>query len=290
MEINNPKLQQKETQKIPDYHVAVMDFQNNAGERFKSYEKGIADFAIDGLKKVETLVVLERTEIQLLLQEIQRSQLDIYSANPPRQGRLLGAHYIATGVFSTPSGKLKIEPSLANAKAKQDGSELLTGVEVRAESPFEIISELVPYLLDGMGIWAGLRKDQQQAIGRMPTNSMLAFLAYCEGLDAMDVALGLLASAKYKEAKKQFKEAEASFERAYEEDRRERAQSGREGEFSLAKKRLREVKFVSRVHPRGTRLVRIDHNTSKGFSLVEDESETPQVLPSPLTVDVIAEF
>ena len=299
---------QQETRKIPDNHIAVMDFENLGGSRFENLEKGIADFVIEGLEYAKPPIekVLERSEIHLMLGEI---ELNRWAAcNIQQKGRFLRANHIVTGVFSRPDNKeLKIVSSLAIAK--QDTVERIAPIS--SKRFFELYKPLLTRILKRIGLYDDLTPAQRQAVGRVPTESFLAFLAYCQGLDLMDDALDDLQREMYEEAQRKYKDAEDNFREAFRKDRWSRRKSGKRGEFSLAKKRLYEAKLAVReldeldlsalelyekledaVPRRGTRLARIDRNTSEGFALLEKEYESRrQFPPAEVTgVDVIAEF
>jgi len=83
--------------------IAVLDFKDNSplsSEELKRMEQGLADMMITTLSQVGILKIVERRDLNVLMEEMalgQSGMLDESSAQ--KVGRLLGAHYLVLGSF-----------------------------------------------------------------------------------------------------------------------------------------------------------------------------------------------
>ena len=101
----------------------------------------------------------------------------------PRMGKLLGAARVVQGTLTGLENKaLRIDAALANIKtvqrseaARVSGS-LLDFYQLEKNLAFDVI--------DAMGIT--LSSEEKAAIQKIPTKNLLAFMAFCRGLDQMD--------------------------------------------------------------------------------------------------------
>jgi len=184
---------------IPENTIAVSYFQyDGANEELKLVRKGLTDMLTTDLGNVKRLRVVERTQLQALLEEMKLAESGfVDESTSPRVGRLLGANRIVNGTLvDLAAEQLRIDASITLTKeAKLDST---TAVSDELAKFFALEKELAFQIIDSTGIT--LTDEEREAIQRIPTESMLAFLAYCRGLDLND-------QGKYKEAAAAFNEA-----------------------------------------------------------------------------------
>jgi len=184
---------------IPEDTIAVAYFQyDGANEELKTVRKGLTDMLINDLTNVKKLKVVERTRLQVLLEEMKLAETGLIDeSTSPRVGRLLGANRIVNGAFADlAEEQLRIDANVTLTKeAKLDST---TDVSGKLEKFFALEKELAFKVIDSMGIT--LTDAEREAIQKIPTESMLAFLAFNRGLDLSD-------QGRYKEAATAFNEA-----------------------------------------------------------------------------------
>jgi len=184
---------------IPEDTIAIAYFQyDGANEELKVVRKGLTDMLINDLANVKQLKVVERTLLQVLLEEMKLAATSVMDeSTSPRVGRLLGANRIVNGAFADLADEqLRIDANVTLTKeAKLDSA---TDVSGKLEKFFALEKELAFKVVDSMGIT--LTGTEREAIQKIPTESMLAFLAFCRGLDLSD-------QGKYQEAAAAFSEA-----------------------------------------------------------------------------------
>ena len=128
-------------------------------------------------------------------------------ATAPRVGKLLGSHKVVTGTVMG----LGDEGFRINGVVVQtvDGSSQKSDAqEGELKDLFKVQKDFVFALIDSLGIT--LSQHERDAIEEVPTESYLAFLAYCRGLDYEERGM-------YKPAQQEFNKAlelDANFEEA----------------------------------------------------------------------------
>jgi tetratricopeptide (TPR) repeat protein len=167
---------------IPANAIAVADFDaSNLSEDLAPIAKGLAEFTSIDLAKVHSLTVVERQKLDVLMQERQLGMSGyIDPATAPRLGRLMGARKLVTGsVLGIGDEGLKLDGAIVNTV---DSSTLLPpGSEGELHNFFKIQKDFVFNILKELGIT--LSAAERDDIEKKPTESYLAFLAYCRGLD-----------------------------------------------------------------------------------------------------------
>ena len=144
----------------------------------------LADMMITDLAISNALTVLERTQIQSLLNEMALSEAGY--ADPvtgARAGRLLRSEHVVQGVLTTLGQEnIQFDAEVMNTvQARSAGS---ISDRDRLEAIFDMEKGLVFQILDVLG--APLTPAEREAINENRAESILAFLAYGEGLMAMD--------------------------------------------------------------------------------------------------------
>jgi len=186
---------------IPANTIAVSYFANVTGsEEFNVLRKGLADMIITDLSQVNSLKVLERTRMQALMDELKLTESGVIDeSTAPRAGRLLGARRMVNGALATPQmDTFRIDALATDIVVNQTEAQAdVTGDQNRF---FLMEKELVFGILGDLGV--SLTQEERDAIQKLPTESFLAFLAYCRGLDYEDRGMYREAADAYQEAAK----------------------------------------------------------------------------------------
>ena len=212
---------------IPENTIAVYYFANLTGNpELDTLQKGLTDMLITDLAQVSSLKVLERTRIQLLMDELKLSETGaIDQDTTPRVGRLLGAKRIISGGFAAPSqDNLRIDSTATNVATSETDAQ--ASVSGNQNGFFTLEKQLVFGILGNLNI--PLTQEERDAIQKVPTESFLAFLAYSRGLDYEDRGM-------YPEAGQEFNKA-----------------TQLDPNFIRANEKSQEVKILSETHITGT--------------------------------------
>jgi hypothetical protein len=132
---------------------------------------------------VHSLTVVDRLKLDVLLNELKLGQSGaVDPQTAPRVGRLVGGHEVVTGsLISSGDDQIRLDGAIVNTS---DGSVGVTKPsEGDVKSFFKIEKEFVFGVLDKLGITP--TAEEREAINKVPTESYIAFLAYCRGLDYM---------------------------------------------------------------------------------------------------------
>ena len=184
---------------LSDQCIAVLYFKNLGKTRkLDPIQKGLADMVITDLSQVNSLDVVERARLQKLLQEMEMGQTGIVDVSTaPRVGKLLGASRIVQGSFLELSrNRLRIDAGVASLKSSQKNRN--KRVQGELGKFYRLEKDLVFQVIDQMNI--DLTQAERDAIEIIPTENLLAFMAYCKGLDLED-------QGKYEEAAEAYQEA-----------------------------------------------------------------------------------
>jgi tetratricopeptide (TPR) repeat protein len=188
---------------VSDSTIAVLAFRNTGKKsELDPIQKGLADMLITDLSKVRQLRVVERVRLVALVQEMNLGTSGLVDdASVPRVGRLLGASTLVRGTFlDLPKEGVRIDADFV--RPHQDRTIVPSKVQGKMAKFFQLEKDLVFGLVDRMGI--PLSQAEKDEIRIIPTENLLAFLAYSRGLDLEDRGL--------------FAEAEAEFRKAVELD------------------------------------------------------------------------
>lgn len=174
-----------DSRQFPEQSIAVLNFRNLGGNAgFDPLTKGLADMVITDLSQVKALTVIERSRMQALMEEMGLGQSGLVNEQTaPRVGRLLGVKKVLQGSFlDLAGGRLRLDASLADAVAKAAQSIGETSGELARF--FRLEKNLVFKIIDELKI--KLTAAEEKAILTIPTENLLAFLAYSRGLEARD--------------------------------------------------------------------------------------------------------
>ncbi|NLP09734.1 hypothetical protein GX408_04965, partial [bacterium] len=148
-------------------------------------QKGLTEMLITDLSQVKALTVVERARLQRLMEEMGLGMSGLIREDTaPRLGKLLGAARVVHGAITGLADRnLRIDVSLADLK-KADRftpgaiqGTLLEFYQLEKDLAFAVIE----------GLQAPLSREEREAIQRIPTKNLLAFLAFCRGLDEQDL-------------------------------------------------------------------------------------------------------
>jgi len=167
---------------IPENTVAVVDFDNiHLPPDLSPISKGLAEFTSIDLSKIRSLRVVDRLKISTIMNELKLSSSQYADPkNSPRLGRLVGSRRIVTGsVLGTGDDAVRLDGivvSVSNGATKTTST-----TEGPVKSFFKIQKEFVFKVIDDLGIT--LTPEERDSIQKIPTESYLAFMSYCRGLD-----------------------------------------------------------------------------------------------------------
>jgi len=165
--------------------LAVLPVTISAGgdSTFQPLSRGLAELITSDLAMVRSLRLLERVQIGALLDELKLGQTQRGDATTAaRVGRLLRAERMVQGVASiTPNGPVRLSASVVRG----DGT-VRSGAE--ANGTFKELLDLEKQLVFGLATQLGIQltEAERQSILRQGPRNLAAFLAYSQGLDALD--------------------------------------------------------------------------------------------------------
>ncbi len=165
--------------------VAVFYYQNLTGDAsFNPLQKGLSVMLTTDLAKVKDLKVVERAQLQAILEEIELGTTGLVDTETvPRVGRLVGARFLSGGeILKGSITQLQVDPSLLDvpeqitinqASAEGDLNDLIA---IEKEILFETIR-----LMD-----VALTPDQKAELEKPISASIPALMLLFKGIDASD--------------------------------------------------------------------------------------------------------
>ena len=187
---------------IPNNTIAVVNFDGSRlTPEMAPIGLGFAEFTANDLGKVHSLKVVDRLKLDVLLNELELSRSGTIDPNTaPRVGRLVGGKQIVTGsLISSGTDQIRLDGAIVNST---DSTFSLTKPsEGDVRSFFKIEKAFVFDILEKLEITP--TADEREAINKVPTESYLAFLAYCQGLDYQQRGLFKEASGAFNAASSQ---------------------------------------------------------------------------------------
>ena len=165
--------------------LAVLPVTISAGgdSSFQPLSRGLAELMTADLAMVRTLRLLERVQIGALLDELKLGQSQRGDpTTAARVGRLLRAERMVQGVASiTANGPVRLTASVVRG----DGT-VRSGAQ--ANGTFKDLLDLEKQLVFGVAGQLGIQltEAERQSILRQGPRNLAAFLAYSQGLDALD--------------------------------------------------------------------------------------------------------
>lgn len=167
---------------IPDNTVAVVAFDGTElPPELAPLATGMAEFTAQDLGKVGSLRVVDRLKINAIQQELKLSQSEMTApGTAPRVGRLVGGQRIVTGtLIGLGEEDFRVSGAVIHAT---DNSVLTPGhTDGRVADFFRVQKQFVFDVIESMEIT--LTPEERDAIEEVPTESFLALMAYCRGLE-----------------------------------------------------------------------------------------------------------
>lgn len=170
-------------------------------EELKPLGRGLAHVVVTDLAKVRQLRLLERQQVQFLIDELRLGEEGrVDPATGARSGRLLQASQVLQGALGDVPGsvQLRLDATVVTTVSAEVAA---TGEAAdRLESLFDLEKEVLFQLLERLGVQ--LTPAEREALAERPTASLQAFLAFSRGLEAEDRGDLALAAAEYREAER----------------------------------------------------------------------------------------
>jgi len=170
---------------IPDNTVAVVAFDSSElPPELAPLAKGMAEFTAQDLGKIASLRLVDRLKINAIQQELNLSQSEMTDpATAPRLGRLVGGQRIVTGaLLGLGDESFRVSGAVVNTTDKSvltpehtDGT-VAEFFLVQKQFVFDVIASLD----------ITLTPEERAAIEEVPTENLLALMAYCRGLEFRD--------------------------------------------------------------------------------------------------------
>ncbi|MBN1999518.1 tetratricopeptide repeat protein [candidate division KSB1 bacterium] len=202
MRVDTKKMLQNERNldalQIPANSLAVFYFSNMSDNtHFVPLQKGLADMIITDLSQIKSLTIVERIRMDLLIQELQLGMSGLMDkATAARMGRLLGAEKVVSGTLvGLGDHIIRIDMGIIDSKNNSIGNEKISG---SLEQFYQLEKDIVFKLVALLRI--KLTSAERQTIEKIPTKNLLAFMAYCRGLDFED-------HGNWREAQQEFSKA-----------------------------------------------------------------------------------
>ena len=133
--------------------VAVMYFDNGAmgkqHEDFDALSKGISGMLINALAQDNQIRVVERDQLQHLMDEQNIDPKRVDQSTAVRLGKLLGAHHMIFGAFVVdPSGRMILTSRAVNVETSQ--VEYVARVQGKSDNVLTMITQIADTMVNGM--------------------------------------------------------------------------------------------------------------------------------------------
>ncbi len=163
--------------------IAVLPMTIAGDSSLQPLSRGLAELMLSDLAMVRSLRLLERIQVGALLDELKLGQSGrADSSTAARVGRLLRAEQMVQGVATiTENGPVGMSATVVRG----DGT-VRSGAQ--ANGTFKQLLDLEKQLVFGLATELGIQLTdaERQRILRQGTKSLAAFLAYSQGLEALD--------------------------------------------------------------------------------------------------------
>lgn len=192
--------QEKALGKRKNQHsIAVLYFDNKSGrEELTALQKGMAFMLIRDLSETEQVEVVERTQLQALLDEMELGRSGLMDAETaPEIGVLLRTNYVAGGdILQGTTADLEVNASVFDVPLDK-----FTPLQAAAGAADELVSlekKILFSILEHIGVKLSPRKKKE--LSRPLSDSTSALLSFFAGIDYSDRGLYLKAAQMYQQA------------------------------------------------------------------------------------------
>ncbi|MEO6066585.1 MAG: tetratricopeptide repeat protein [Gemmatimonadota bacterium] len=165
--------------------IAVFPFRYvGTNEDLRPLERGIAQLIVADLGKVGSLKLLEREQVQALVDEMQlASSGRVDPATGARSGRILRAQNVVQGSIQEPAPEtIQLDASAINSVSSSVSATGSAGGTM--QQLLDAQKQVVYQLIDRLGI--ALTPAERTSLEERPTKDLQAFLLYSRGLAAED--------------------------------------------------------------------------------------------------------
>lgn len=188
----------------PRNTVAVFPFVYTGDDpELRPLGRAIADMLSTDLAQTDRLRVLERLQVQMLVDEMALAESGMTDPETAaRSGRLLGAERVVQGALDPRGGgRLALEAAVVDVLNPRDTAAARTVTEADALARlFDLEKRLAFQIYSSLGVQ--LTPAERARVDQRPTQDVQALLAYGMGLEAMDAG-------EYERAVEQFQRAAA---------------------------------------------------------------------------------
>ena len=161
--------------------VAVMYFDNGAmgkqHEDFDALTKGISGMLITELAQDQQIRVVERDQLQHLMDEQNIDPKRVDQSTAVRLGKLLGAHHMIFGAFVTdPSGRMILTSRAVNVETSQ--VEYVARVQGNSNNVLTMITQLADTMINGMKLPpldAKMSENRVDASKKVPFETVMLY-------------------------------------------------------------------------------------------------------------------
>ena len=170
---------------VVDNTLAVLYFVNLLDDpRWNAISKGIAEMMITDFSQVKKLRVIERVQLQKLLEEMELGMAGLSDENTaPRMGKLLRAKNLVQGAYMVKAGRnLTINSEIIDVPESSNFGENEYSGELK--DILNIEKKIVFSTLEKLGIT--IPSEVKKRIKQNTTKSIQAFIEFCNGLDEYD--------------------------------------------------------------------------------------------------------
>jgi tetratricopeptide (TPR) repeat protein len=165
--------------------VAVFPFlYQGPNAEYEALGRAFSAMLVTDLSQTDRLTVLERLEVQLLVDEIALGASDLVDpGTAARSGRLLGAGNVVQGVLDDAEDRLLVEAAVVTSDAGRNDASTLSE-EDAMQNLFDLQKRLAFDIYSTLGI--ELTVVERQQVGQRRTDNLQALLAFGRGLEAED--------------------------------------------------------------------------------------------------------
>lgn len=168
-------------------------------EELRPLGRAVAELVITDLSQVQRLRVLERTRVQMLLDEVRLTEEGLTDpATALRSGRLLGAERVVQGRIGGAEDAMELQAAVVSVVDAPDAPVRPVSEQDAARRLFDMQKRLVLGLIPSLGI--ELTPAERERIARRPTENLQALLRFGMGLEAEDRGAYLDASRYFTQA------------------------------------------------------------------------------------------
>ena len=180
--------------------LAVLYFRNvsERGE-WNALLKGITYMLTTDLGQVKSIRLVERNKLEVLMKEIALSSSALYDRfTAPRAGKVLGAERVVVGgAIAMGTTGIQLDAGVIQSSTSMSVVKPVRAVG-RLSDVMLLEKQLAFSLIDQLGV--PLSETERESIQKLPTESTLAFVAFCRGLQYADSLRIPQAQAAFSEA------------------------------------------------------------------------------------------